>query len=89
MTTEIKHRPYLSLTQIEHILSFPLQDKNLITQLKMIQMKAKAGLNEGSYKTSPRKKIDLESLGFTEERRYENNEMTEEEEKEFEQKLGL
>ena len=90
-----KYRPYLSLEQIEYILTKLAEDQDILASqiksaLQPLVFKASVGLATGSYK--PRARVGVkDKLGFStsdlDESRYLNGEMTPEEEAEYEKKL--
>lgn len=94
MSTKLdpKYRPYLTLSEIQYILSklseFPndLEANQICANLNLLIFKANSGKATGSYTPSVRKGIK-DKLGFSfqdeEEMRYLNGEMTPEEEIEY------
>lgn len=86
-----KLRPYLSVTEIESILTLTQSStdpihKSIHRTLSQSILKYSAGFTKGSYVPSPRPTLGS-SLGLDAELRYMNNEMSEEEEREYEANL--
>ena len=89
---EAKYRPYLSLHEIEYILVALVdhtssEASSIRASLRMISLKAQAGIATGSYHTKPRETIS-DRLGFAindsdDEARYLAGEMSPEEESKY------